>query len=233
MTLSEDDLIFCTVTGIEGAAVLLEIEGDDRKGTMAMSEVAAGRIRNLREYISPGRKIVCKVLKVTPDHIELSLRRVTTKERDQVLDAYKVERAFASVLKVVGEDPEKVIEKIKKDFDFVDFLDEARENIELLEKFVGGEKAKRVLEIISEKEGKERMISKKFILRSESGSGLSEIKEILDVKDAEIHYLGSSLFSISVFSKDIKEADNNLLKILEEIENKAKKKKLLFEVREK
>ena len=116
MDLKEDDIVLCKVKNIEGTAVFLEIEGADIEGHMVLSEVAAGRIRNLRQYVSPGRLIVCKVLRINPDHVELSLRRVTTRERDVALDLYKKEKAFRSVLKFVGEDADRVITKIKLDF---------------------------------------------------------------------------------------------------------------------
>ena len=233
MEIHEDDLLFCKVKGVEGASVFLEIEGEKRQGTMTLSEVAAGRIRNLREYVSPGRKGVCKVLRIMPDHIELSLRRVTAKEREQVLDAYKKERAFISVLKVVGENAEKVAEEIKKEFDIIDFLEQARADVKVLERFVSKENAKKILQIIAEKESKETKVIRKFVLKSDSEKGISEIKEILEVNDATIHYLGSSIFSIEVFSRDFKEANSMLDKILVEIEKKAKVKKAIFEIKQK
>lgn len=229
MEIKEDDLIFCKVTGVQDAGIFLEIEGEKRKGTMIMSEVAAGRIRNLREYVSPGRKIVCKVLRISPDHIELSLRRVTTKEREQVIQAYKKERSFANVLEVVGENPEKIIAKIKENYEFADFLEQARADIKLIEKFVGKEKAKKVAEIIAEKESKNKKVLKKFILKTEAENGVTEIRETLETGNAEVHYLGSSIFSLTVSGKDLKDAENNSLRILQEMESKAKKKKMFFE----
>ena len=93
------------------------------------------------------------------------------------------------------------------------------------------EKAERVFQIVCEKEGKEKKAVGKFILRTYSESGVKVIKEILDIKDAEIRYLGSSKFSISVSGKDFKEANNKLVNVLEEIEKRAKEKKAVFEVK--
>ena len=63
MELKEDEIVMCTVKSIEGTTVFLEIESNGT-GSMAMSEVAAGRIRNLREYVFPKKKVVCKILKI-------------------------------------------------------------------------------------------------------------------------------------------------------------------------
>ncbi len=76
MELTEGSLVLCTVKKIEKTNIFLDIDGYG-EGSMVLSEVAAGRIRNLREYVFPNKKIVCKILNIDKGHIELSLRRVT------------------------------------------------------------------------------------------------------------------------------------------------------------
>jgi len=129
MSIKVDDVVLCTVKKIEGTTVFLDIEGDGQ-GSLVLSEVAAGRIRNLREYVFPKKKIVCKILKISGDHVELSLRRVTAKEREQVLDRSKKERALKSMLKSVGADAESVVSKIKEEYDLVEFLEDSRKVFE-------------------------------------------------------------------------------------------------------
>ena len=46
------DLVLCTVKTIDGTTVFVKIE-DDGEGTIVTSEIAPGRIRNLREYVIP------------------------------------------------------------------------------------------------------------------------------------------------------------------------------------
>ncbi len=229
MEYNEDDIFLCKVNKIEGTTVFLDVEGGG-KGTMVLSEVAAGRIRNLRDYVSPGREVVCKVLRVYTDHIELSLRRVTAGERDEIFERNKRERAFRNVLKVIGEDADKVINEIKYKYDLIDFLDEAIDGKNVFEEFLSKDKAKKVFEIFSEKEGKEKFVDARFVLRSDAENGVEDIKEILDVKECKISYLGSSRFSIRVSAGDFKTADDVLKNILAEIENRAKSRKAVFEV---
>jgi translation initiation factor 2 alpha subunit (eIF-2alpha) len=229
LEVNEDDVVLCRVKKIEGTTVFLKIEDSKIEGSMVLSEVAAGRIRNLRQYVSPNRLIVCKVLKVTKDHIELSLRRVTSKEREEVLEGYKKEKALRSVLNVVNEDADRIIAQIKAKYGMLNFINEVKTNPKILEEFIGKEKSGKVSLMIAEKEEKEKVVEKRFRLKSFSEQGVRDIREILDVKDAEMHYLGSSVFSISVLGKDFKEANNKLDKILAEIEERAKKKKAVFE----
>lgn len=228
MELMEDEIVLCKVKKIEGTAVFLEIEGAEREGHMVLSEVAAGRIRNIRQYVSPGRLIVCKVLRINPDHIELSLRRVTSKEREIALDIYKKEKAFRSVLKFVGEDADKIIGKIKEDYSLGDFFSEIHEDESLLEKYMGKDAAVRVLEVLSEKGTSEKNVVQRIKLSSEMDEGVEDIKFVLDV-EADVHYLGGSRFSISVLGSDFKEANLKMQNVLALIEKRAKEKRAILE----
>ena len=75
---------------ISGTTVFVSIE-DDGEGTIITSEIAPGRIRNLRDYVVPGKKIVCKILSIDKaGNIHLSLRRVTDKEKREVMEQYNI-----------------------------------------------------------------------------------------------------------------------------------------------
>ena len=56
MALEEGEIIFCTVNKIVGTTVFVSIDGNG-DGSLSFSEVAAGRIRNIRDYIVPKKKI--------------------------------------------------------------------------------------------------------------------------------------------------------------------------------
>jgi translation initiation factor 2 alpha subunit (eIF-2alpha) len=228
MRWKEDDVVLCTVKKIEGATVFVELE-DGASGNLVLSEVAAGRIRNLRVYVTPGKKIVCKVLKVRGDNLELSLRRVTGKERESVLEGHRKEKTLKGMLKAVVDEPDKVIEKIKEKYEILDFFDEARENPSVFEDFLKKEDAEKVIKILSEKGEKEKFVEGKFVLNSAEENGVDDIKSLLDVGE-KIFYLGSSTFLVSVSGKDFKEANSKLQKVLDEIAKRAKGKKAEFEI---
>lgn len=228
MNWNEDDAVLCTVKKIEGATVFLELE-DGTPASMVLSEVAAGRIRNLRVYVSPGKKIVCKVLRVSGNHVEMSLRRVTGKERDRVLETHKKEKILKGMLKAVVEEPDKIVEKIKKEFDILDFFEDIQENAKIFERFLKKADAEKIMKIFSEKGEKEKIVEKKIVLKSFGSEGVEDVKKVLNV-DAEVHYLGSSKFSVSISGKDFKDANFRMENILKEIEKKAREKKVEFEV---
>jgi len=58
----DEELVLCTVTGINPHSVFCTLdEYGGRTGMIHISEVAPGRIRNIREYVTKGKKVVCKV----------------------------------------------------------------------------------------------------------------------------------------------------------------------------
>jgi len=235
MNLKEDDVVMCTVKKIEGTTVFVDIEGNG-EGNIVMSEVAAGRIRNLRDYIVIGKKIVCKILKISGAHIELSLRRVTTKEKDEIKEKYEKERNLLSMLKTSTKKPEDIIKKIKEDYEAMDFLEEAKADPKIVEKYLPKSEAAAFSKILAEKKDKEKIIKKIIAIKSLSPSGINDIKSSLQsAVDAgiDIRYLGSSKFSISAKGADFKEASNKVSKAIDEIRNKAKEKKIIFESDEK
>jgi len=232
MEIKEDDVLMCTVKNIQGTTIFVEVEGGEQ-GSIVMSEIAAGRIRNLREYVAPNKKIVCKVLRVIDGHPQLSLRRVTAKERDSVLDRHKKEKQLLSMLKTIVENPKEIIEKIKEKYDAPDFLEEAREDPKILESYLSKDQAERLSKILLEKKEKDKIVKKIIILKSTASSGLEDIKSILKVEGVKINYLGSSKFSISTSAKDFKEANAKIAEVLELIEKRAKEKSAEFKVKEK
>jgi len=83
MELEVGDVVLCTVERIEGTTVFVNINETGQQGGIILSEIAPGRIRNLRDYVVPKKVIACKVLKISGNTIELSLRRVTLKEQKE------------------------------------------------------------------------------------------------------------------------------------------------------
>ena len=231
MELKEDDLVMCTVRKVEGTTIFIEIEGNGN-ASLVMYEVAAGRIRNLREYVAPNKKIVCKVLRIINDIPQLSLRRVTGKEKEEMQERYKKEKTFTALFKTIAKDYELIIKKIKEKSELWKFYDEARENPSLLAQFIGKEDAQKLAKLLLEKKEKEKIAKKEFAIKSFAENGVVEIKEILDQKNVDMRYLGSSCFSITANGKDFKEANSKIEDALQQIEKKAKEKKLFFEVKE-
>ncbi len=235
MELEVGDVVLCTVDRIIGTVVFVKIDRNG-EGSIITSEIAPGRIRNLREYVVPKKKIVCKVLRINSNgNVNLSLRRVTQKEKKEVLEQYKQEKSYKSVLKsILDEKSEKIIKEIEAKQKLFDFLQKAKENPKELEKITNKTDAKKILEIIQTQKQKIAVLKKEIYLTTKSAEGLKLIKEILgNLKEVEVKYICAGKYSIKVESENIKTADNKLKEILKELEEKAKKKGFEFSVKEK
>jgi len=232
--LQEGDLVLCTVIQIVKTTVFVKIENNG-EGTIVTSEIAPGRIRNLRDYVIPGKRIVCKVLKIGNEgNIYLSLRRVSPKEHKEVMEIHEKERNSLSILRsVLKEKAEEVSEKIKKSSSLNDFLQNCKTNPKELEKYMLKEDADKVCKILQDKKEKKVEIKKEFKLSSKKPDGIKIIKETLAVcqGNCEISYLAAGRYVIKMKSQDYKKANQETNSVLEKIEKLAKEKKAEFEVK--
>ena len=197
-----------------------------KQGSIILSEIAPGRIRNLRNYVVPKKTIVCKVLRIASDHIELSLRRVNQKEQKEVMEQYKIEKSYKSILKtILKEKTSEIIEKIKTTDTIYNFLENSKQEISKLGKLTGKENALKILEILNSQKTKKIILKKEIKLTTNKPNGLKLIKEILEkVKETKITYLAAGKYCLKKEGKNIKEVDTKLKEIISKIEKQAKEK---------
>lgn len=233
--LEEGELVLCTVDRIAGTVVFVKIEGEEKEGSIILSEIAPGRIRNLREYVIPKKKIVCKILKNTGDTISLSLRRVTQKERKEIMEEYNQEKSYISILKtVLKEKAEEIIQQITKEKRLSYFFEEMKQDTSKLEKMIGKENSEKILNIIWEQKKKRITIKKTIYLKTLDAEGLYQIKKVLDApKDIEIKYISAGKYSLMLETEDGKKGEQKVKNLLEEIEKKAKDSGMILEIKEK
>jgi len=242
MTLEIGDVVQCIVDRIAGTVVFVRIldqieEGGELEGSIILSEIAPGRIRNLRDYVVPKKRIICKVIRLSHGRIDLSLRRVTPKEKKETLEKAKQEKSYESIIKsVLGEKSNTLIEKIRLQSNIYDFLQETKTNPEILEKLTSKENTKKILDIINTQKRKTSTIKKEISLKTDAPNGLELIKNLLknhtNKKGIKIRYLSAGKYTIQSESENIKEADNKIKEIASEIEKESKKKGVEFSIKD-
>lgn len=230
------DKVLCTVDRIVGTVVFVKIpvENHEIEGSIVMSEVAPGRIRNIRDYVVPKKKIVCKILRVSPQgNIDLSLRRVTQKEKKEVIEQDKQEKSYISILKsILGDKLENTLKEILKEDRLFSFLEEAKTNPERLEKIVGKENSKKILDILNTQKKKRATVKKEISLTTTKPSGITLIKKILDIfKGINIKYISAGRYSLELESEDAKIADKKIRDMIDAAEKESKKLGVEFDVR--
>ena len=110
------DLVMCTVTNIQHNSTFVSIHEYGRQGMITISEIAPGRIRNIRDYVMEGKVIVCKVLNVNKErgYIDLSLRRVTESQRRQKSDEIKQETRAEKIIELTAHELKIPFEQLYK-----------------------------------------------------------------------------------------------------------------------
>ena len=102
----ENEIVICTVKKILYHSIFVDLdEYEKQDGMIHISEIAPGRIRNIRDYVKEGKKLVCIVLRVNEKQrqVDLSLRRVSmslrNKKNDEFKQEIKAEKLMESVAK--------------------------------------------------------------------------------------------------------------------------------------
>lgn len=221
----ESDLVLCTVTSVQFHSVFVDIDEYGKGGMIHISEIAPGRIRNIRDFVKEGKKIVCKVLRINQEkgYIDLSLRRVNDSEKRRKIDEIKRQQNAEKIVEIaaskVGGKTEQlyneITSKIKDYNSLYECFEAASKDENLLENLGIDKKYVKVLdEIIKQRiKPSEVEIIGKLKITIFAPDGIDVIKDSL--KKAQeagkdriiINYLGSGLYRFMVKAPDYKEAE--------------------------
>jgi len=225
--LEEDEIVLCTVNKILFHSVFVSLdEYENKEGMIHISEIAPGRIRNIRDYVKEGKKIVCKILRVHADkgHIDLSLRRVNSSERIKKNNDYKQEQKAEKLLESVAKKNKKTLDEMYEEIGLklikeYDSLNLGFQNIAADNSLIKSLKLQKkiedsLLEIINEKiKPAEVKISAVLTLQNNSPNGIEVIKNILDKikeKNLKISYISAPKYRINLTAPDFKIAEAKL-----------------------
>jgi len=232
------ELVIATVHRITdyGAYVLLD-EYDNKEGLLHISEISSSWVRNIRDKVREGQKVVLKVIRVNPrkGHIDLSLRRVDEFERKKKFLEWKRSRRARSILATAAnrlnvraeEVIDAVWDRLEREFG------EALAGLEavaeegpklLLELGVPERIAKAVAEVARERmRKKEARITGVLTLTSLAPDGVNRIKKALieaeeacpEPAKASIYAIGAPRYRVEVVAEDYKTAEKALRAVVD------------------
>ncbi len=110
----EDEIVLCTITNVQHHSVFAKLDEYDKSGMIHISEVSPGRIRNIRDYVQEGKKVVCKVLRIDEQkgHIDLSLRRVNEGQKRKKQEEIKHEQKAEKIIELLAKKTTKNFKKL-------------------------------------------------------------------------------------------------------------------------
>lgn len=220
----EGDLVLCTVTNVQFHSVFVDMDEYGKGGMIHISEVSPGRIRNIRDFVKEGKKVVCKVLRINREkgYIDLSLRRVNESEKRRKIDEIKREQNAEKIVEIaagkIGMKTEELYNKFPEKLrtgSLYEFFEESVKNESVLENIEIDRKHLKIIEEIVKQRIKPVAveIGGKLKITTFAPDGIEVIKESLK-KAMEagkgrmsINYLGSGLYRFMVKAPDYKEAE--------------------------
>jgi len=230
----EGELVLCTINNIHFHSVFAKLDEYNKSGLIHISEVSPGRIRNIRDFVSEGKKVVCKVIRVNAEkgHIDLSLRRVNESQRRNKISEIKLEQMAEKIVeqtaKKTGTQASEIyasiMGKLKGRYSslYAFFEDVSFGKASLKEISLKPKAAEELEELIKQRiKEVEVSIGGNLKLTSFSPNGVNVIRKVLEnalskgKPNTEIKYEGGGTYKVSVKAKDYKTAENVLKQVTE------------------
>lgn len=224
----EGELVLCTISKIMYHSVFANLDEYGKSGMIHISEISPGRIRNIRDFVVEGKKVVCKILKIDKEkgHIDLSLRRVNQGQRREKLEEIKQEQKAEKIVEFVAKKEglklEDLYDEIKdlvfKKYDSLNscFQDVVISGLKLEELGIGKKIADMLEEVIRQRiKPPEVELKGALNLKTHDPDGVSLVKAAIskarDKSDkVMIKYLGAGKYAVSIKASDYKEAEKAL-----------------------
>ena len=232
------DLVIATVVDITDYGAYVRLDEYDKEGLLHVSEVASRWVRNIRDYVREGQKVVLKVLRVHAEkgHVDLSRRRVTKREKKEKLLSWKKDRKAEGLLRTAAEKLnisfEEAYEKagvlIEKAFgELHEGLEKtAKDGVEVLLNLGIDKDLAVTLQAIAKEKIQISLVSVKGILelKNPKPKGVLIIKETLqnakeigesEGADLTVYLVSPPKYRIVVSAEDYKSAESVLEKVTE------------------
>jgi translation initiation factor 2 subunit 1 len=233
------DLVIATVETVTDYGVYVKLDEFEKKGLLHVSEISSSWIRNIRDFVREGQKVVLKVLRVNSEkgHIDLSLRRVTKREKIEKIMFWKKERKAEALIRSVAEKTgipvaeiyEKAAAQMENEYGLYDGFEKAvREGSEVLTKIgVPEQIAKAIVEVAQERIHVSMVKVKGVVeLKCMKPNGVKIIKEaFVNAKKAEklgdakirFYVVAAPKYNVEVMAEDYKRAEDTLQKVAQHI----------------
>jgi translation initiation factor 2 subunit 1 len=233
------ELVIATIQSVMDYGAYASLDEYKRRGFLHISEISSARIRNVRDFVRENQKMVLKVLRVDiqKGHVDLSLRRVTKRERIEKNKSYKKDRKgealLHSVAEKVGLSLHEVYQKagviLEEKYGLYEGFEKVvREGVEVLTKLDIPEDLAKVIALIAEERIRIKMVTVRGVIevRCMKPNGVKCIQDafvgaqkLQDAKDAKIEFrvVAAPRYSVEVSADNWKRAEELLEKVSESV----------------
>jgi translation initiation factor 2 subunit 1 len=233
------DLVIATIETVTDYGAYAKLDEYNKRGLLHVSEISSSWIRNIRDFVREGQKMVLKVLRVDTEkgHIDLSLRRVTKREKIEKIKSWKKDRKAEALLREVAEkvglSDEEVYEKagvlVEEKYGLYEGFEKVvKEGTEVLTKIGVPESLAKAFAEVAEERIHVKMVKVKGTLeiRCMKPNGVKIIRDsFLDAKKAEktkdadvrFYVVAAPKYSVEVLAENYKRAEEVLQKVAQSV----------------
>jgi translation initiation factor 2 subunit 1 len=233
------ELVIATVESVMDYGAYANLDEYHRRGFLHISEISSARIRNVRDFVRENQKMVLKVLRVDVEkgHIDLSLRRVTKRERIEKIKSWKKDRKGEALLHAVAEkvglSVDEVYQKAGLPLEekyglYEGFEKVVKDGIEVLTKLNIPEDLANAIVQVAEERIKIKLVKVRGVLevRCSKANGVKCIQEAFigakksqKAKDAKIEFsiIAAPRYSVEVSADNWKRAEELIEKVGENV----------------
>ncbi|MDR3223679.1 MAG: translation initiation factor IF-2 subunit alpha [Methanobrevibacter sp.] len=236
----EGELIVATVYKVFNYGAFAKLEEYPNKETFIhISEVSAGWVKNIRDYVRENQKIVAHVLRVTPKkgHVDGSLKRIREDQRTKKIQQWKIEQKAEKFLELAAKSLDKNLNVAYEEvgYELMDifgdiygaFESSAEEGASvLIDEGISEDWAKAIAEIAANNiSPPEVQITGYLDLQTYAPNGVEIIRKSLkaiESDDTQVKIIGSPRYMITVKSSDyigaekiLKDSTQKAIKIIE------------------
>ena len=233
------DLVIATIQNVTDYGAYAKLDEYDQQGLLHISEISSSWIRNIRDFVREGQKAVLKVLRVDAEkrHIDLSLRRVTKREKIEKMISWKKERKAEALLRSVAEKTglqldeiyEKAVGAIDKEYGLYEGFERAvKEGPEILTKIGVPENIAGAFAEVARERIHVPMVKVKGVVEVSCSKpdGVKVIKEaFMNAKKAEkyrdakfrFYVIAAPKYCIEVLADNYKRAEDVLQKVTQNV----------------
>jgi translation initiation factor 2 subunit 1 len=231
------DLVIATIENVTTYGAYAKLDEYDKQGLLHVSEISSSWIRNIRDFVREGQKVVLKVIRVNLEkgHIDLSLRRVTKRAKIEKIRSWKQDRKAETLLRDVAEKvglpTEEVYEKagalLEEKYGLYDGFEKiAKEGPEVLTEIGVPEKLAKAFAEVAEERIRLKMVKVKGTLeiRCMKPNGVKIIKDSFlnakkTAKDTEVRFyvIAAPKYSVEVSAENYKRAEEVLQNVSQSV----------------
>ncbi|MCL5877667.1 MAG: translation initiation factor IF-2 subunit alpha [Candidatus Bathyarchaeota archaeon] len=234
------DLVIATIETVTDYGAYAKLDEFEKRGLLHVSEISSSWIRNIRDFVRENQKVVLKVLRVDHDkgHIDLSLRRVTKRERIEKIMSWKKERKADALLRGVAEKTnltvdeiiQKIVPAVEQKYDLYEAFEKAAiEGAEVLTALGVAENLATAFAEVAQERIHVKMVKVRGLLEVKVAkpNGVKVIKEAFHkakgerIKDAKITFfvIAAPKYSIEVQAENYKRAEDVMQKTADNVMN--------------